>query len=68
MLNRGLLLFTQVSQVIKFATPKRVVTRLKAVSPTHFFYSRYPHPKSLPSGKGLTIALTGSNSGVSSET
>ena len=23
--------------------------------------SRYPHPKSLPSGEGLTIALTGSN-------
>ena len=25
----------------------------------------YPHPKSLPSGKGLTIALTGSMCGVS---
>ena len=23
--------------------------------------SRYPHPKSLPSGEGLAIALTGSN-------
>ena len=26
---------------------------------------RYPHPKSLPSGKGLTIALPGSMRGVS---
>ena len=26
---------------------------------------RYPHPKSLPSGKGLTITLTGSMDGVS---
>ena len=26
---------------------------------------RYPHPKSLPSGKGLAIALTGSMCGVS---
>ena len=26
---------------------------------------RYPHPKSLPSGKGLTITLTGSMCGVS---
>ena len=25
-------------------------------------FSRYPHPKSLPSGKGLTIALSGSMS------
>ena len=28
-------------------------------------FLRYPHPKSLPSGKGLTIALTGSMRGVS---
>ena len=30
-----------------------------------FLYARYPHPKSLPSGKGLTLALAGSKSGVS---
>ena len=28
-------------------------------------FLRYPHPKSLPSGKGLTVALTGSMRGVS---
>ena len=28
-------------------------------------FLRYPHPKSLPSGKGLVIALTGSMRGVS---
>ena len=28
-------------------------------------FLRYPHPKSLPSGKGLTIALPGSMRGVS---
>ena len=27
--------------------------------------SRYPHPKSLPAGKGLTLAIAGSISGVS---
>ena len=26
--------------------------------------SRYPHPKSLPSGEGLAIALTGSNAHI----
>ena len=33
--------------------------------PHALFRVRYPHPKSLPSGKGLAIALTGSISGVS---
>ena len=33
-------------------------------NPTHFF-SRYPLPKSLPSGKGLTLALAGSKSYIS---
>ena len=28
-------------------------------------FARYPHPKSLPSGKRLTIALAGSKSGIS---
>ena len=28
-------------------------------------FARYPLPKSLPSGKGLTIALAGSKSGIS---
>ena len=28
-------------------------------------FARYPHPKSLPSGKGLTLALAGSKSGIS---
>ena len=37
---------------------------MKAARPTHIF-ARYPHPKSLPSGKGLAVALVGSKSGVS---
>ena len=43
----------------------RVITRSKALNPTHFSSARYPLPKSLPSGKGLTFALSGSISGVS---
>ena len=38
------------------------IRRLKAHA---LFCVRYPHPKSLPSGKGLTLALAGSKSGVS---
>ena len=34
--------------------------RFKGCHP-HALLLRYPHPKSLPSGKGLTLALTGSN-------
>ena len=60
--------FTQVrklSSLLSTSAYLRVITRSKAVNPTHIFFTRYPHPKSLPSGKGLTFALSGSISGVS---
>ena len=38
------------------------IGRLEAYA---LFCVRYPHPKSLPSGKGLALALAGSKSGVS---
>ena len=52
--------FTQVrklSSLLSTSAYLRVITRSKAVNPTHIFFTRYPHPKSLPSGKGFTFAL-----------
>ena len=57
--------FRKLSNLLNVSTNLRVVTRAKTASPTHFLCARYPHPKSLPSGKGLTIALAGSKSGIS---
>ena len=60
--------FTQVrklSSLLSTTAYLRVITRSKAVNPTHIFFTRYPHHKSLPSGKGVTFALSGSISGVS---
>ncbi len=50
----------KLSNLLNVSANLRVVNSWKAVSPTRFFV-RYPHPKSLPSGKGLTIALVGSS-------
>ena len=57
--------FRKLSNLLSVSANLRVVSRSKALSPTHFLCVRYPHPKSLPSGKGLAIALAGSISGVS---
>ncbi len=53
------------SNLLNVGANLRAVTRSKAVSPTHFLCTRYPHPKSRVSGKGLTNAHAGSKSGVS---
>ena len=58
---------SQIIHLLSLFSNLRAATCLKAVSPTHFLFARYPHPKSLPSGKGLTVALAGFNSGVSQE-
>ena len=60
-----LLKVRKLSNLLNTSTYLRVITRSKAVSPTHFLSARYPHPKSLPSGKGLAFALSGSISGGS---
>ena len=52
------------SNLLNDSAKLRIIARSNDVSPTHFLYARYPHPKSLPS-KGLTLALAGSISGVS---
>ena len=64
-INTLILKFRKLSNLLNTSTYLRVITRSKAVSPTHFLLTRYPHPKSLPSGKGLAFALAGSKSGVS---
>ena len=53
------------SNLLSASAYLRVIARSEAISPTHFLLARYPHPKSLPSGKGLTFALSGFKSGVS---
>ena len=60
--NVNVKLIIHVSQIIhllSFFSNLRAATCSNAVSPTHFLFARYPHPKSLPSGKGLTVALAG---------
>ena len=58
-------MFRKLSSSLNTNANFRVVTRSKTESPPHFLCARYPHPKSLPSGKGLALALTGSKIGVS---
>ena len=41
------------------------LSSLRRLEAYALFCVRYPHPKSLPSGKGLALALAGSKSGVS---
>ena len=41
------------------------LSSLRRLEAYALFCVRYPHPKSLPSGKGLALALSGSKSGVS---
>ena len=60
-----LLKVRKLSNLLRASVNFRVIPHSKAVNPTHFLFTRYPHPKSLPSGKGLTFALAGSKSGVS---
>ena len=65
MITSLLLKFRKLSNLRSASAYLRVITRSKAVNPTDFLRARYPHPKSLPSGKGLAFALSGSKSGVS---
>ena len=37
--------FRKLSNLLNVSANLRVVTRLKAVNPTHFLCARYPHPK-----------------------
>ena len=60
-----LLKFRKLSNLLNVSANLWGATRSKAVSPTHYLCARYPLPKSLPSGKGLTFARLGSNIGVS---
>ncbi len=60
-----LLKFRELSNLLVTSAYLSVITRSEVLIPTHFLFARYPHPKSLPSGKGLTFALSGSKSGVS---
>ena len=41
------------------------LSSLRRLEAYALFCVRYPHPQSLPSGKGLALALAGSKSGVS---
>ena len=60
-----LLKFRKLSDLLSASAYLRVSDSPKVANPTHSLRARYPHPKSLPSGKGLTFALAGSISGVS---
>ena len=57
--------FRKLSNLLSVSVNLRIIPHSKAINPTHFLRARYPHPKSLLSGKGLTFALSGSISGVS---
>ena len=57
--------FRKLSNLLSSSVNLRVIPHSKSVNPTHIFFTRYPRPKSLHSGKGLTFALSGSISGVS---
>ena len=57
--------FRKLSNLLSASVNLRVIPHSKAVNPKHIFFTRYPHPKSLPSGKGLTFALSVSISGIS---
>lgn len=57
--------FRKLSNLLSASVNLRVIPHSKAVTPTHIFFTRYPHPKSIPSGKGLTFALSVSISGIS---
>lgn len=57
--------FRKLSNLLSASVNLRVIPHSKAVTPTHIFFTLYPHPKSLPSGKGLTFALSVSISGIS---
>ena len=56
-----LLKFRKLSGLLSAGAYLRVSDSPNVANP----HARYPHPKSLPSGKGLTFALAGSISGVS---
>ena len=60
-----LLKFRKLSDLLSAGAYLRVSNSPNVANPTHSLRARYPHPKSLPSGKGLTFALAGSISGVS---
>lgn len=44
--------FCKLSNLLSASVNLRVIPHSKAVTPTHIFFTRYPHPKSIPSGKG----------------
>ena len=48
----------QLSNLLSTSAYLRVITRSKALSPTHVLHERYPHPQSRVSGKGLAFALS----------
>ena len=43
--------FRKSSNLLSASVNLRVIPHSKAVNPTHIFFTRYPHPKSIPSGK-----------------
>lgn len=57
--------FRKLSNLLSASVNLRVIPHSKAVTSTHIFFTRYPHPKSIHSGKGLTFVLSVSISGIS---
>ena len=46
-----LLKVRKLSNLLRASVNFRVIPHSKAVNPTHFLFTRYPHPKSLPLGE-----------------